>query len=57
MKTAIYISDLISLLREVAALKRYDVNARFGGVGGKITLNVPRELIDRIDAAVKELTS
>ena len=45
-------TDVTELLREIAALKRYDVNARLGRTGGKITLNAPPGLLERIDAAL-----
>jgi hypothetical protein len=46
-------APLRSLLTEVAALKRYDHAARPHGPRNHITLNMPRELFERIDEALK----
>ena len=47
------IADHNALLREVAALKRYNPNAaRPNHVSKNITLNVPAELARRIDVAI-----
>lgn len=40
------------MLREVAALKRYDPNSPRGRQRSTITVNVPNEVLDRIDAVL-----
>ena len=41
---------LRAIARQLASLKRYDVNARYGRISNKLTLNVPRALLDGLDA-------
>jgi polyhydroxyalkanoate synthesis regulator phasin len=40
------------LLREIAALKRYDPNGVRGFAKSTLTVNVPKDLFERIDAAI-----
>lgn len=40
----------IELLRELASLKRYDPNSQKGWQRSTITVNVPKEMLDRVDA-------
>lgn len=40
----------IRLLREIAALKRYDANGARGWATSRLTVNVPVDLLARIDA-------
>lgn len=52
---------LFDLLRELAALKRYDPQSRKGSESVSpnrvnLTLNVPKDLLARIDAALADAT-
>jgi hypothetical protein len=40
------------LLREIAALKRYDPNGVRGFAKSTLTVNVPKDLFERIDAGI-----
>jgi hypothetical protein len=46
------VDALRGIAQELAALKRYDVGRGRGYVSNKLTLNVPRELLERLDAAL-----
>jgi hypothetical protein len=43
---------MIELLRKIAALKRYDPNGQKGWKRSHLTVNVPEELLDELDAFV-----
>lgn len=43
-----------ALLAEVAAIKRHDPNGPRGFKRSTLTLNVPHELLEQIDTAMKE---
>lgn len=43
----------VSVLSDIAALKRYDPNKVRGNAGAFVTLNVPVALITRLDMAVQ----
>lgn len=45
-------AEVLELLREVASRKRYNPNAMHGKTFGTLTLNMPVELLERIDAAL-----
>jgi hypothetical protein len=50
--------DARNLLREIAALKRYDPASRKGSASTSphrlnLTINIPKTLLDRIDAALR----
>jgi hypothetical protein len=48
---------LLELLREVAALKRHDPNGVRGFKRSTLTLNVPHELLARIDEVTKPVSA
>lgn len=48
---------LQTLLREVAALKRYDPNRNRGNSGRHIVLNIRSDLMEKIDAAIAQATA